>query len=248
MGQRKELTSAMQDYIRAIYDLSREDRPVATTALARQLAVAPASVTGMIKRLATMGLVDHHRYAGVVLTASGERVALEVMRHHRLIERYLADAMGVSWDMVHDEAHRLEHVISPSLGDRIDDLLGHPDRDPHGSPIPPKKGPFVEPRLATLAEATAGQRLVIRAVLDEDAPRLRYLDQLGMRPDTEIEVVAVAPFGGPITVRVAGIEHAVGPQLAATVSVESVGDGAARAVAGKAGGSKTTRRRAVDKS
>jgi DtxR family transcriptional regulator, Mn-dependent transcriptional regulator len=222
MGERRELTSAMQDYIRAVYDLSRIESPVATTSLARHLDVAPASVTGMIKRLATMGLLDHRRYAGVELTPAGERVAVEVIRHHRLIETYLNEAMGVSWDRVHDEAHRLEHVISPSLGDRMDELLGHPDRDPHGAPIPRKEGPFAEPDLTTLADARPGQRVVVRVVVDEDAARLRYLDQLGMHPDAEVEIVDVAPFGGPITIRVNDVEHAIGPQLAATVSVEAI--------------------------
>lgn len=222
MHGQKGLTSAMQDYLRAIYDLSHIESPVATTSLARRLEVAPASVTGMIKRLAAMGLLDHHRYAGVELTPAGERVAVELIRHHRLIETYLSEAMGMSWDSVHEEAHRLEHVISNNLGDRMDELLGHPARDPHGAPIPPKGGPFAEPELATLADAQPGQRVIVRVVMDDDAARLRYLDQLGMRPDAEVDVVEVAPFGGPITVRVRGVEHAIGPQLAETVSVEVV--------------------------
>ena len=222
MAEPKELTSAMQDYICAIHELARTESPVTTTALARCLGVAPASVTGMIKRLASYGLVDHRRYAGVSLTPAGERIAHEVIRHHRLIETYLAEAMGVTWDNVHDEAHRLEHVISNRLGDRMDELLGHPARDPFGAPIPPKDGPFLDPDLPTLDGARAGQRLVVRVVRDDDSERLRYLDCLGVRPDTVIDVVDVAPFGGPITIRVAGGEHAIGAQLAATISVEFV--------------------------
>ena len=174
----------------------------------------------MLKRLSALGLVEHEPYAGVELNPSGERVALEVIRHHRLIETYLAEAMGVSWDEVHDEAHRLEHTISDALGDRMAELLGHPERDPHGAPIPPKDGPFVPPEYGTLAGATSGQRLIIREVVDEDAERLRYLDSLGMRPDVVIEVLEVGPFGGPITVRVGGAKHAIGRELADTVFVE----------------------------
>ncbi len=196
------------------------DTAASTTELAERLGVAPASVTGMLKKLNGEGLVVHTRYAGVRLTPAGERVALEVMRHHRLIETFLAETLGVGWDEVHDEAHRLEHHISEALEERMAEALGHPTRDPHGGWIPPKEGPFEEPVYPTLAVAEAGQRLVVRAVADEDAERLRYLASLGLRPDTQLEVVDVAPFDGPITVRVGAVEHAVGRRLAATISVE----------------------------
>lgn len=229
MSRREELklSSAMEDYVRAVYDLSSEESGATTTALARRLGVAPASVTGMLKRLRALGLVEHEPYGDVELTPAGERVALEIIRHHRLIETYLAEAMGVSWDEVHDEADRLEHHISDALGDRMAELLGHPKRDPHGAPIPPKEGPFVQPQYGTLAGASAGERLVIREVVDEDAERLRYLDSLGMVPDVEVEVLEVGPFGGPITVRVAGSTHAIGHELADTVFVEASGGGGA---------------------
>jgi DtxR family Mn-dependent transcriptional regulator len=213
-------TAAKEDYLRAIYDLGRHGRLVSTTELAEYLGVAPASVTGMLKKLDALELVAHVRYAGVRLTPEGERVALEVIRHHRLIETYLAEALGVGWDEVHDEAHRLEHHISEALEDRMAAALGHPTRDPHGASIPPKNGPFEEPSYPSLAEATAGERLVVRAVADEDAARLRYLGSLGLRPDTTLLVLSVAPFDGPITVRVGEAEHALGRTLAATISVE----------------------------
>lgn len=219
-------TPAMEDYLRAIYDLSRGDTAAGTTELAERLGVAPASVTGMLKKLDGEGLVVHTRYAGVRLTPAGERVALEVMRHHRLIETFLAETLGVGWDEVHDEAHRLEHHISEALEDRMAEALGHPTRDPHGAWIPPKEGPFEEPAYPTLAEATVGQRLVVRAVADEDAERLRYLGSLGLVPDTILEVLDVAPYEGPITVRLGAVEHAVGRLLAATVSVEVLGPAA----------------------
>jgi DtxR family Mn-dependent transcriptional regulator len=215
-------TAAIEDYVRAIYDLQQVEKPVTTTALARRLGVAPASVTGMIKRLHGLGLVEHERYGGVQLTLEGERLALEVMRHHRLIETYLAEKMGVSWDQVHEEAHRLEHHISEALEDRMAEILGDPQRDPHGAPIPPKEGPFTAPAYGTLAAAEVGQRLVVREVNDEDADRLRYLDHLGLRPDVRLEVLEVAPFSGPITVRIDGQDHAVGRELAETILVEAV--------------------------
>lgn len=191
----------MEDYLRAIYDLGRDGDPVSTTALAQRIGVAPASVTGMIKRLHGLRLLNHAPYAGVTLTPPGLRVAIELVRHHRIIETYLAEAMGLGWDAVHDEAHRLEHHVSAALGERMAELLGHPERDPHGAPIPPREGPFVEPAYGTLAEAAAGQRLVIREVADEDADRLRELDRLGLRPDVAIEVLAVAPEAETVTLR-----------------------------------------------
>jgi len=219
-GERMEHSAAVQDYLRAIYDLARSGTAVSTSALAERVGVAPASVTGMLKRLDKGGLVRHEPYAGVRLTPAGERVALEVIRHHRLIETYLAEAMGVDWDQVHEEAHRLEHHISEDLEDRMATLLGDPVQDPHGAWIPPKEGPFDAPRYGVLAEAEAGQRLVIREVVDEDASRLRYLGTLGLRPGVELDVLEVAPFAGPLTVRVAGEAHAIGRELAGTIFVE----------------------------
>lgn len=198
------LSPAMEDYLRAIYDLGRDGAPVSTTALAQRIGVAPASVTGMIKRLHALRLLDHEPYAGVTLTPPGLRVAIELVRHHRIIETYLAEAMGLGWDAVHDEAHRLEHHVSPALGERMAELLGHPERDPHGAPIPPRDGPFVEPAYGTLAEAEPGERLVVREVADEDAGRLRQLDRLGLRPDAALTVVAAGPEPGAVRVRVGG--------------------------------------------
>lgn len=224
MERTAERTAAIEDYVRAIYDLQRTESPVPTTVLARQKGVAPASVTGMIKRLHELGLVDHERYGGVRLTRSGEKVALEVIRHHRLIETFLAEAMGLAWDEVHEEAHRLEHHISENLEDRMAEMLGNPVRDPHGAPIPPKDGPFTEPAYASLADVQAAQKVVIREVMDEDPARLRYLAELGLLPDVVVDVIAVGPFDGPITLRVGadGTEHAIGRELARTISVEMV--------------------------
>jgi len=230
------LSPAMEDYLRAIYDLGRDGEPVSTTALAQRVGVAPASVTGMIKRLHGLRLLDHAPYAGVRLTPPGLRVAIELVRHHRIIETYLAEAMGIGWDAVHDEAHRLEHHVSPALGERMAELLGHPERDPHGAPIPPRDGPFVESAYGTLADAEVGQRLVVREVADEDAERLRQLDHLGLRPDAVVEVVARGPGEDLVTVRVgsgASAEaQAVALELASAVFVaEAVAEGGAGTVA-----------------
>lgn len=212
-------TVAEEDYLRAIYDLSRDGRAVSTTALAERLAVAPPSVTGMLHKLSGQGLVDHTRYAGVRLTPAGERVALEMIRHHRLIETFLAETLGVSWDQLHDEAHRLEHHISEALEDRMAEVLGHPERDPHGAAIPPKEGAFEDPPRPTLAEAEPGQRLMVWEVADEDAERLRALAALGLFPDTVFEVEAGGSASGPIPIRLEGRRRSVARALAMAVRV-----------------------------
>ncbi len=216
-------SAAIEDYVREIYNLGRDDESVTTTALAERLEVAPASVTGMIKRLDTLGLVQHKRYEGVRLTPVGRKVALEVIRHHRLIETYLAEAMGVAWDQVHDEAHRLEHHISEGLEDRMAEILGHPERDPHGAPIPPKEGEFVEPTYRTLDSAEEGEILTVREVPDEDSERLRYFASVGLTPGAFLEVLEVGPFAGPITIKVAGESRAIGREMAETIAVDGAG-------------------------
>ncbi len=222
-------TESIEDYLRAIYQLERQTgEPVSTSALAERLGISSASVTGMVKRLAEAGLVVHEPYAGVTVTDAGRRVALDVVRHHRLIETFLARTLGLKWDEVHAEAHRLEHHISEVLEARMDEVLGHPERDPHGSAIPPKDGDFLEPSYESLADVKAGTRVVIREVDDDDPERLRYLDQLGLRPDVHLLVRDVAPFAGPITVDVGdaggrSLSPAVGRELARLIAVEVVG-------------------------
>ncbi len=221
-----ERSVAVEDYVRAIYQLAQEETPVSTTALARHMAVAPASVTGMLKRLQGLGLVVYERYAGVGLSPAGERMALEVIRHHRLIETYLAEALGVSWDQVHEEAHRLEHHISEALEDRMAEVLGHPRRDPHGAPIPPKEGPFRPPRYPLLTQFAAGARLVIREVADEDAEHLRALARLGLRPDVALTLVRAEAGEATVTLALAGLEGVslvVDRALAAALRVEPLG-------------------------
>lgn len=220
-----ERSVAIEDYVRAIYQLAQEETPVSTTALARRMAVAPASVTGMLKRLHGLGLVNYEPYAGVSLSDSGERMALEVIRHHRLIETFLAEALGVSWDQVHDEAHRLEHHISEALEDRMAEVLGHPLRDPHGAPIPPKEGPFRPTLYPRLTQFGTGARLVIREVADEDAEHLRSLAHLGLRPDVAITVLRAQADEPTVTLALTGLEGVallVDRPLAAALWVEEV--------------------------
>jgi DtxR family Mn-dependent transcriptional regulator len=206
-------TQAVEDYLKAIFDLSRGGL-VATSLLAERLGVTPASVTGMAKKLAGMNLVTHEPYRGVALTDAGERIALEVIRHHRLIETYLHEALGVPWDRVHAEAEKIEHVLSEDLEARMDAALGHPTVDPHGAPIPSLTLEVVERDATPLADLEVGTRGVVAEVSDHSADLLRYVGQLGLYPQTPLEVVAVAPFDGPLTVRVGGEERTVGQKAA----------------------------------
>jgi DtxR family Mn-dependent transcriptional regulator len=206
-------TQAVEDYLKAIFDLGR-DNAVTTSALAERMGVTAASVTGMAKKLAGMNLVTHEPYHGVALTDAGERIALEVIRHHRLIETYLHEALGVPWDRVHAEAERIEHVLSEDLEARMDAALGHPTVDPHGSPIPTLDLQIAESDAVPLANLGAGTRGIVAEVSDHDADLLRYVGGLGLYPKTPFLVVAVAPFDGPLTVRVGEAERTVGRNAA----------------------------------
>ena len=176
----------------------------------------------MLKKLARLGLVDHEPYRGVTLTRAGERVAVEVVRHHRLIESFLVEALGVPWDEVHDEAERWEHVLSEQLEQRMDEALGFPTTDPHGAPIPAHDGDVAERATVLLAELDAGQRAVVAEVSDEDPDLLRYLGGFGLYPGTDVEVLEAAPFDGPVTFRTGGTSHAVGREAARHVRVREV--------------------------
>lgn len=214
---------AVEDYLKAIRLLQREGTPVATSALAEQLDRSPASVTNMLKSLAEQDLVEHVPYYGVRLSDQGEREALRIIRRHRVIEAYLIERLGYSWDRVHAEAERLEHAASDELVERMAATLGHPELDPHGSPIPTRDGELEEHRYPALSEVPDGTRAVIREVSDADEERLRYLAELGLYPGTLIEVVGREPFDGPIRMIVDGEEHTVGRGLAEIVSVQPVG-------------------------
>jgi DtxR family transcriptional regulator, Mn-dependent transcriptional regulator len=221
MAVRSEVSNAVQDYAKAIWSLAqRGDQPVSTSALAERLEVSPASASAMIKRLESMGLVEHEPYHGVQLTRAGERVALEVLRHHRLLELYLAEALGMSWDRVHEEAEVLEHAISPALSELIAAKLGNPTHDPHGDPIPTADGEIDEAPTRALSDLEPGARGLFVRVSDSDPDMLRYLAERGIAPGDRFEVVAREPFEGPLTVRFAGSSHVLGgalPQAMRTV-------------------------------
>jgi DtxR family Mn-dependent transcriptional regulator len=176
----------------------------------------------MIKKLAEMHLVQHTPYQGVQLTAGGERIALEVIRHHRLLELYLVEALGYSWDEVHEEAERLEHHISEKLEARIADRLGNPHVDPHGDPIPTLEGQLPPSDDIRLADLLVSERARIVRVRDQSAERLRYLADLGLTPGAQIEVTASAPFDGPISLRIAGAPYALDRRMARTIEVERI--------------------------
>ncbi len=213
------LGAAVQDYLKVIYKLSQSDRRCTPSLIAERMGVSPAAVTKMLRRLQELRLVRYTRSQELALTPAGEKIALEIIRHHRLLELYLKEALGYTWDEVDSEADRLEHVISEEFEDRIDRLLGHPTHDPHGDPIPTKDGRVETVRHASLAEMEPGEEAVVRRVTDGDPALLRYLGSLGLYPDTEVTMVSKEPFGGPLCVRVSGREHHIGRELAANVFV-----------------------------
>jgi DtxR family transcriptional regulator, Mn-dependent transcriptional regulator len=215
-------SEAIQDYAKAIYALQLRGagHPVATNDLAERLAVTPASVSAMLKKLAERGLVEHVPYRGVLLTDAGRNVALEVLRHHRLLETYLAEHLGVPWDRVHQEAEALEHVISEDLEARIAAKLGEPTHDPHGDPIPSVDLKIDEGHARPLETLEAGATGRFVRVSDSDPEMLRYLDERGVRLGDALEVVDRQPFGGPLTVRFGDRLHTLGGGLAAAMRVE----------------------------
>lgn len=216
------LSRSVEDYLKAIYRISEGGGAATTSEIAQQLAVSPAAVTGMIKRLAEAGHLEHEPYRGVSLTAAGRGAALAVMRRHRILETYLMQRLRYDWASVHEEAERLEHAASDELIDRMAEALGEPRYDPHGAPIPTRDGAIETPDYRTLAEVELGVQVALRQVGDDDPERLRYLDALGLVPGTVLVVTARAPFGGPITVLVGGQGgrvQTIGTELGAALRV-----------------------------
>ena len=217
-------TEAVEDYAKTIYALAaRESGPVGTSALASMLGVSPGTVTSMLKRMAEGGLVEYEPYHGVHLTEAGERVALEVIRHHRLLEAYLAEALGMPWDQVHDEAEVLEHYISEDLERRIAEKLGDPIRDPHGDPIPSAELAIAAEATVPLTDLEPGDAATFERVSDRDSEMLRYLGERGIQPGVALVLRAREPFEGPLFVEVGGAEHVLGHRLAAAMRVSVAG-------------------------
>lgn len=214
MQTAKLITPAHEDYLKAIYALSRGGEEVTNSALAHHLGVTPASATNMVKKLADLGLVTYERYQNLALTGDGEKVALEVLRHHRLLELYLHDKLSLPWDQVHAEAERLEHVLSEALEDAMSAALGNPTIDPHGDPIPSKDGRVQDVNGILLSQAELNHPYRIQRVLVQDPERLIYLGSLRLYPNAEVTVLRRAPFNGPLLVDVAGEHHALAYDMA----------------------------------
>jgi DtxR family Mn-dependent transcriptional regulator len=216
-------SEAVEDYVKAIYSLATAEggAPVGTTDLAERLGVTPASVSAMFRKLTDLGLADHMPYKGVRLTAAGEKLALEVLRHHRLLELYLAEHLGVPWDRVHEEADALEHVISADLEARIAAKLGHPTHDPHGAPIPSAELLVGEDCTRSLADLEPGDSGTFARIAGGDPEMLRYLDAQGIRLGDRVLIKARQPFGGPATVAIGAATHTIGGGLALAMRVEA---------------------------
>jgi DtxR family Mn-dependent transcriptional regulator len=211
------LTAPVEDYLKAIYTIGKGTGAAATNEIAQRLALAPASVSGMVRRLADQGLLAYERYHGVKLTETGRRAALRTLRRHRVIEAYLAQALDYPWDRVHAEAERLEHAASDELVDRMAATMGEPEVDPHGAPIPTRDGAVDETEYTSLADLAVDVPGIVMRVTDEDPAMLRYLAELSVVPGKRVTVKSRAPYGGPITLAVGRQEISVGPALAAHV-------------------------------
>jgi len=221
------LSPSTEDYLKAVYDVESLEVSASTGGIADALGVTRASVSGMMRRLAAMSLLEHSRYRGVRLTAAGRRAALRVLRRHRILEAYLAAKLGCDWDSVHDEAERLEHAVSDQLIERMALALGHPRFDPHGAPIPTSDGAVEALALVPLSEVPVGGMAELSLVSDHDARRLRYLASLGLRVGVSFEVIARQPFRGPVTIRYSAPpyrEQAIGHELAASLGCRLRGE------------------------
>lgn len=223
-AQGRPTTPAVEDYVKAIYQLGGDEQPVTTTALAEWLRITAAGTSHMLRQLAQLGLVDHTPYYGVRLTDTGVRVALEMVRHHRLAEQFLVEVLGYRWDEVHEDAERLEHAMSERLEARIADKLGNPAADPHGDPIPTLSGQLPHAAEQRLADLAAGAAATVRRVSDRDPAKLRYLAELGLTPGAAVTVLARGPFREPLRLRVGQEEEerTISLDLAAELTVDLV--------------------------
>jgi len=211
----------VEDCLKAIFTLSQDGRGASTSSLAERLGISPGAGTKMVKKLAGLRLAEHSPYRGVTLTPAGEKIALEVIRHHRLLELYLQEALGYTWDQVHSEAERLEHVLSEEMEEKIDALLGRPALDPHGDPIPSRDGALARPADTRLSDLPDGHAATVARVRDNDPELLRYLGQLGLYPGAAVCIRSREPFAGPLFIRVGDTEHAIGRVVGDSVYVRA---------------------------
>lgn len=240
----KRLSPAMEDYLKAIYKLQQGREGVTTRALAEAIGVKPASVTSMLKKLSRLGLIHYNPYQGVRLTSSGEKAALEIIRHHRLLELYLREALGMPLHKVHDEADRLEHALSEELEELIAAALGDPTHDPHGDPIPTKEGHLEERQHLHLGEVPQGKQFLIVRVSDNNPELLRYLEELGLVPYAVVTVLNKEPFGGPLWVKINDRTHALGSEAARHIFVQPLSSPGGKGDVSK-GKSRRSRRRSA---
>jgi DtxR family Mn-dependent transcriptional regulator len=213
------ITASMEDYLKAVYKLEHDGAPVTTQRLAEELQFSGPSVTNMVKRLAELRLLTHNPYHGVHLTQAGQQVALEVVRHHRLLELYLSEALGYDWDQVHAEAERLEHHVSEELEARMEKVLGFPEFDPHGDPIPSRTGEVPAQPDGWLTDLAAGAQVRVTRVSDRNADHLRFLGDMGLKPGISLTMIEKMPFGGPVRVNIDGAEYIVPIAVAETIRV-----------------------------
>jgi len=216
---REAFTRSQEDYLKSLYLLGGDEHPVPTRDLAQRLGISSPSVSEMVTRLTAQGLVEHDRYRGQQLTREGRKVALEPVRHHRLLEMFLVQVLGFGWDEVHDEAERLEHVISERMEQRIFELLGRPELDPHGHVIPTLTGKVKASSHRQLSDSRTGERATVQGVSDDDPGKLRELRRRGLVPGAKLTVLAASEFEGPIEIRLRGRRESVPLGLARAVFV-----------------------------
>jgi DtxR family Mn-dependent transcriptional regulator len=217
------LTAPVEDYLKIIFELETDGGLAGTNEIAAALGIAPPSASGMVRRLAEQGLIDHERYRGARLTPEGRRIALRTIRRHRLIESYLTIALGYAWDCVHDEAERLEHAASDELVERMASAIGEPTTDPHGAPIPTRDGRLDRQLLVSLDDVAAGARVCVQRVADRDAAQLRRLAKLGITPGRHVEVLSPASRGSDLRLRVGSARRSMTAALASQVLVSAIG-------------------------
>lgn len=212
------LSQSIEDYLKVIYTLELENS-ASTKKIAEAMEISSASVTNMIKRLAKMGLLDHTSYKGVSLTDTGRKVALEIIRHHRLLELYLSEVMGYTWDQVHDEAEKLEHHISEQFEDKMAELLDNPTHDPHGDPIPTKDGAIPLTARCRLSDAEEHKTYLVGRVKNQDPELLRYLEDIGLLPGSKIKLLEKKPFKGPLNLLIEGKKESIGYEVSSHIYV-----------------------------
>jgi len=213
-------TSRIEEYLESIFKLQQTEHPVSVSRLAEHLKLSAPSVSGMMKKLEQNGLIYYAENRGVCLTEKGEQIARKVVRRHLLSERFLTDILGLKWHEVHDEACKLEHVISPEVEERLAQSLGNPQTCPHGHAIPDKKGKVLEEKARPLAELEPGKKAIVLRVSEEDPKMLQYLATLGLMPEVKVEVTEIAPFGGPILIKVGRAKYALGHGVATKILVK----------------------------